>query len=545
MPTHEVLNQPPELGAYDVYRSDPVLPDAIAREGAAWADDQLAEHGRIVGQPDVREWGRLANTNLPILHTHDQFGYRSDQIEFHPAWHSLMELSVRNGVHSLHREPDARQGSHVARAALMYLDSQMEQGHGCPISMTSSVIATLRLQPEVAEELETLLTSRQYDASFAPAADKTGILLGMGLTEKQGGSDVRANTTTAEPVGTGGPGGEYMLTGHKWFTSAPMCDGFAVLAQAPGGLSCFYLPRWTPDGQVNQFHILRLKDKLGNRSNASGEIEFDRAWARMVGEEGRGVKTIIAMVNGTRLDCTIGSAAIMRQAVTQAAHHVTHRSAFDSLLIDKPLMRAVIADLEIEVEAATLMMVRLAATFDRAETDEASALLQRIMTPVAKYWTTKRCSAVVSEALECLGGNGYVEESMMPRLFRESPLNAIWEGSGNVIALDLMRVMTRDPDAVEAFVTELDTSLGADRRLDDAIDHLKTTLASDVPESEIRRVVEEMALVLQASLVVRHGTSELADAYLATRIGGDWGRTFGTIPGGLAIESLVEAAVAT
>ncbi len=543
MPTHEVLNQPPELGAYDLYRTDPVLADAVNREGAGWAEEQLSEHGRAVGQLEVREWGRLANVNTPILHTHDQFGHRSDFIEFHPAWHSLMELSIRHGVHSLHREPDARTGSHVARAALMYLDSQMEQGHGCPISMTSSVTATLKAQPEIAKELEPLLLSRQYDSSFAPASDKTGILLGMGLTEKQGGSDVRANTTTASPIGASGPGSEYVITGHKWFTSAPMCDGFAVLAQAPGGLSCFYLPRWTPDGQTNHFHIQRLKDKLGNRSNASGEIEFDMAWARMVGEEGRGVKAIIAMVNGTRLDCTIGSTAIMRQAVTQATHHITHRSAFDSLLIDKPLMRAVIADLEIEVEAATLMMMRLAATFDQADSDAHATLLQRILTPVAKYWTTKRCSAVVYEALECFGGNGYVEESMMPRLFRESPLNAIWEGSGNVIALDLMRVMTRDPDAVDAFVTELEGSIHTDKRLDDAIGRLKTTLTSDVPEGQVRRVAEEMALVLQGSLVVRHGSPELADAFLATRIEGDWGATFGTIPGSVAINRLIDAAV--
>ncbi|GMQ93818.1 MAG: acyl-CoA dehydrogenase family protein [Acidimicrobiia bacterium] len=543
MPTHEVTNQPPELGAYNVYESDPVLPEAVARYGAGWAEEQLTEFGSVVGELEVREWSRLANENLPILHTHDRFGNRSDTVEFHPSWHALMELSVRNGVPSIHRETGARQGSHIARAALMFLDSQMEQGHGCPISMTSSVTATLKLQPDIINELQPLLTSRRYDRSFAPMADKTGILLGMGMTEKQGGSDVRANTTVAEPIEAGGPGSEYLLTGHKWFMSAPMCDGFAVLAQAPGGLSCFYLPRWTPDGEVNRFFIQRLKDKLGNRSNASSEVEFDKAWARMVGDEGRGVKTIIAMVNGTRLDCTIGSTAIMRQAVTQATHHISHRSAFGDLLVDTPIMQAVIADLEIETEAATLLTMRLAETFDRADEDAASALLQRIMTPVAKYWVTKRCSAVVYEALECLGGNGFVEESTMPRLFRESPLNAIWEGSGNVIALDLMRAMKREPEAVDIFVDEIELARGADLRLDAAIDRLKKTLGSDVSEAELRRLIEEMAIVLEGSLVVRHGSQALADGFVTTRIDGDWGRTFGTIPQSTETDSLVAASV--
>ncbi len=545
MPTHEVTNQPSELDAYNLYESDPVLPEAVARHGAGWAGEQLSSFGAVVGTLEVREWGRLANENLPILHTHDRFGNRSDTVEFHPAWHSLMALSVRNGVHSIHREADARRGSHVARAALMFLDSQTEQGHGCPISMTSSVGATLQAQPEIVAELQTLLTSRQYDGSFAPMADKTGILLGMGMTEKQGGSDVRANTTLAEPIGSGGPGGEYLLTGHKWFVSAPMCDGFAVLAQAPGGLSCFFLPRWTPDGEVNRFFIQRLKDKMGNRSNASSEVEFDAAWARMVGEEGRGVKTIIAMVNGTRLDCTIGSTAIMRQAVTQAAHHVRNRSAFGAVLVDTPIMRAVIADLEIETQAATLMTMRLAETFDRADDDEGSALLQRIMTPVAKYWVAKRCSAVAYEALECLGGNGYVEESMMPRLFRESPLNAIWEGSGNVIALDLLRAMKREPEAVDAFVAEIELARGTDHRLDTAIDDLKTTLSSEISEAELRTLIEKMAIVLEGSLVVRHGSQALADGFITTRIDGNWGRTFGTIPKSTETDTLVDATFVT
>jgi putative acyl-CoA dehydrogenase len=541
--THEVLNQPPELPEYDLYATDPILPEAVAREGAGWAEPRLSEFGVLAGTYEVREWGFQANRHGPVLHTHDRFGRRLDQVEFHPSWHSLMELSVRHGVHSLGFEDAGPEGSIVARTALMYLDSQMEQGHGCPISMTSSVLLALRNQPEVAAAWEPLVLSRAYDPRFAPPGDKAGVLLGMGMTEKQGGSDVRANTTRAVPDNGGGPGGAYRLTGHKWFTSAPQCDAFLVLAQAPGGLSCFLLPRFTPAGEVNAFHIQRLKDKLGNRSNASSEVEYDRAWAVMVGEEGRGVATIIEMVNGTRLDCTIGAAAIMRQAVTQAAHHVGHRSAFGDVLADKPLMRAVIADLEVETEAATLLMMRVAGAFDRAEADVSEALLKRIVTPVAKYWVSKRCTPVVHEALECLGGGGYVEDSMMPRLFRESPLNAIWEGSGNVIALDLLRAMVREPKTVDAFLDEAETARGADRRLDAAFDGLRRSLTSiSEPERVARRLIEQMALAMQGSLVVRYGSASLADAFCASRLDGDWGHLFGTLPPGLDLDPLVEAA---
>ena len=539
MATHEVSNQPPPLGAYNLFSSDPILPSATERYGAGWAEDALERFGGAVGSLEVREWARLANEYIPILHTHDRYGHRSDTVEYHPSWHKLMSLSIEHGVHALHREQDAADGSHVARAALMYLDSQMEQGHGCPISMTSSVAATLETQPEIADELRPYLTSRVYDSSFAPVGDKTGILLGMGMTEKQGGSDVRSNTTTAVAETTGGPGNAYRLTGHKWFMSAPMSDGFAVLAQAPGGLSCFYLPRWTPDGLVNPISIQRLKNKLGNRSNASSEVEFDGAWALMVGEEGHGIKTIISMVNGTRLDCTIGSAAIMRQAVTQAAHHVRHRSAFGGVLIDKPLMRSVLADLEVETQAATLLTMRLAATFDSTNERDSETLLNRILTPIAKYWVTKRCSAVVYEALECLGGNGYVEESSMPRLFRESPLNAIWEGSGNVIASDLMRAMHREPHAVDVFVDEIERARGVDAALDRSIDALKQMLAQGVEEAELRILVERMALTAQASLVVEHGSNDLQRAFLTTRIAPGSGWLFGAIPSGVVSDSLV------
>jgi putative acyl-CoA dehydrogenase len=541
--THEVLNQPPELPEYDLYLADPILPGAVEREGAGWAADRLSDLGASVGTHEVREWGFQANRHGPVLHTHDRFGHRVDQVEFHPAWHSLMEMSVRHGVHSFAFEDGGPEGSFAARTALMYLDSQMEQGHGCPISMTSSVLPALRNQPEVAAAWEPRVLSRAYDPRFAPAGEKAGVLLGMGMTEKQGGSDVRSNTTRAVPENGGGPGGSYRLTGHKWFTSAPQCDAFLVLAQAPGGLSCFLLPRFTPDGEVNAFYIQRLKDKLGNRSNASSEVEYDGAWAVMVGEEGRGVPTIIEMVNGTRLDCTIGAAAIMRQAVTQAAHHVGHRSAFGDNLVDKPLMRAVIADLEVEAETATLLMMRVAGAFDRADGDVSEALLKRIITPVAKYWVSKRCTSVVHEALECLGGGGYVEDSMMPRLFRESPLNAIWEGSGNVIALDLVRAMVKEPKTVDAFLDEAEGARGADGRLDTALDGLRRSLASiSDPERLARRLIEQMALVMEGSLAVRYGSPSLADAFCSTRLDGDWGHLFGTLPSGLDLDPLVEAA---
>ena len=537
MRTHEVLNQPPPLPETDLFATDPILPSAVAREGAGWATTQLSEYGNRVGSAEVAEWGFLANENPPVLKTHDRFGHRVDQIEFHPAWHSLMEMSIGAGVHSLAYEHD--EGGHVARAAMSYLDGQVEQGHGCPISMTSSVLASLRHQHDLAAEWEPRILSRSYDPRYLPAPEKDGVLMGMGLTEKQGGSDVRANTSVADPADDA-----YRITGHKWFVSAPICDAFLVLAQAPGGLSCFLLPRFAPDGTVNEFRIQRLKDKLGNRSNASSEVEFENSWAQLVGEEGRGVRTIVEMINGTRLDCTIGSAAIMRQAVTNAAHHLTHRSAFGSLLIDKTLMRAVIADLEVETEASTLLMMRMAGAFDRAEADPDEAALKRVLTPIAKYWVTKRCTAVVQEALECLGGGGYVEESIMARLFRESPLNAIWEGSGNVIALDLLRALSREPGARDAIFSAIEPARGADQRLDAAIDALDSAIADlEDPDREARRLIEQAALVIQGALVVQHGSRQLADVFCATRLEGDWGHLFGTIPARMAMDELVGAAL--
>jgi putative acyl-CoA dehydrogenase len=543
MATHEVLNQPPPLENYDPYQSDPLLRQAVEREGGGWGHRIIADFGRRAVSSEVMGWGFHANVNTPHLVTHDRFGRRSDTVEYHPAYHALMDLSVGHGLVSLPFERRPGQGGRVVRDAMFSLISQVEAGHGCPVSMTTSVVPALRTQPDLAAVWEPAILQRTYDPRFLPAVQKRGLLLGMGMTEKQGGSDVRANTTSAVAV-DGGADGEYRLTGHKWFTSAPMCDAFLVLAQAPGGLTCFLLPRFLPDGTVNAIRLQRLKDKLGNRSNASSEIELEQAYARVVGEEGRGVATIIEMVNHTRLDCVVGSVGLMRQAVSQAAWHASKRSAFGTRLIDKPLMRNVLADLEVEVEAATLMMMRLSGAFDRADTDPDEAAFRRLATPIAKYWVTKRCSPVTREAMECLGGNGYVEESIMPRLFRESPVNAIWEGSGNVIALDVIRAMSREPHATAAFLAELDLAQGADRGVDAAIAELHRTLAgmSD-PESQARSIVERMAVVWAASLMVRHADEAASDAYVASRVLGEGGAMFGTLPVGTETAVLAGAAI--
>jgi putative acyl-CoA dehydrogenase len=523
---HEVTNQPPPLINYNLFESDLPLRESLEREGAWWAHHVVHELGRLAGTEEAIAWGFQANSNPPQLHTHDRFGNRIDEVEFHPAWHRLMEVAVGHGLHALPwREP--RPGAHAARAAAFYVWSQVEGGHGCPVSMTYASIPALRRQPELAARWEPLITTLDYDPGLRPPAAKRGVLVGMAMTEKQGGSDVRANTTRAVPTGAKG---EHLLTGHKWFCSAPMCDAFLVLAQAPGGLSCFLLPRVLDDGARNGFHIERLKDKLGNRSNASAEIELDGAWAVMVGEEGRGVRTIIEMVNHTRLDCVIGSASLMRQAVAQATHHTAHRSAFGRLLSEQPLMVNVLADLAVESEATTVLMMRLAGAFDRAS-DPGEAAFKRIALAVAKYWTTKRAIAVVAEALECHGGNGYVEESIMPRLYREAPLNSTWEGSGNVNALDVLRAMAREPEAVTAFVDEVEEARGSDPRLDDAVDELKRQLSDQTDaEARARRIVELMAVALEASLLVRHGDPAVAEAFCVSRLDSNGGRSFGTLP---------------
>ena len=532
--THEVFNQPPPLAGYNVYEQDTALAEGVRREGAGWAERQLREIGALAGTEEAIAWGFDANTNPPVLHTHDRYGHRVDEVSYHPAWHHLMRTAVAHGLHAAPwREPGP--GAHVARAAAFFVWSQAESGHGCPIAMTYAAVPALRAQPEVAAEWEPRLTSLDYDVGLRPAAEKRGILCGMGMTEKQGGSDVRANTTRAEPSG---PGGEYLLTGHKWFTSAPMCDVFLVLAQAPGGLTCFLLPRVLPDGTRNHIFIQRLKDKLGNRSNASSEIELDGAWARRIGEEGRGVRTIVEMVNYTRLDCIGGTASLMRQAVAQATHHAAHRAAFGRDLLDQPLMRNVLADLAVESEAATALLLRVARACDENDTR-----LKRIGTAIGKYWVCKRGPVHVAEALECLGGNGYVEESILPRLYREAPLNSLWEGPGNVNALDVLRAMSREPETVAAYFTEVGLARGADARLDTAIAALQRDLADPADiETRARRVVERMALVLQGSLLVRSGSAAVADAFCASRLAGDWGAAFGTLPSGVDFAAIVERA---
>ncbi|MFE5888161.1 acyl-CoA dehydrogenase family protein [Streptomyces sp. NPDC056462] len=536
--SHTVTNQPPPLVGYDAYTTDRALTSAVERHLAPELLDEvrgeLSGLGRSCGSAQAQEWGALANANPPTLRSHDRYGHRIDEVDFHPSWHRLLGKGVAAGLTAAWVRP----GGHVRRAAAFLLWTQVEAGNCCPLSMTHAAVPALRTDPELAAVWEPRLTSMIYDRELRPARLKAGALFGMGMTEKQGGSDVRANTTAARPL----PDGEsYELTGHKWFCSAPMSDGFLVLAQAPGGLTCLLVPRVLEDGSRNVFRIQRLKDKLGNRSNASSEVEFDGTWARRVGEEGRGVRTIIEMVAATRLDCVLGSAGLMRQAVAQAIHHCTHREAFGGKLVDKPLMRNVLADLAVESEAATTLALRLAAAYDDGGEQERALL--RIAVPTAKYWVTKRCTPLTVEASECLGGNGYVEESGMPRLVRESPLNSIWEGAGNVQALDVLRALQREPAAFNAYLQEVGKARGADHRLDAAIKGLLTELADlEGIEARARRLTERLALVLQGSLLVRYAPPEVADAFCASRLGGDAGGAFGTLPHTLDLASIVERA---
>ena len=535
--THAVVNQAPPLKDYNLFKTDNVLVEALEREGAGWARAHLEEFGRLTGTEEAIRWGFQANENPPVLHTHDRFGHRIDEVEFHPAWHSVMRLSIEHGLASLPwTEP--KQGAHVARAALMLIASENEAGHTCPISMTYAVVPALRKQPDLAREWEPHIHRLKYDPRARPVSEKAGALMGMAMTEKQGGSDVRSNTTLAETTG----GGAYLLTGHKWFCSAPMCDAFLVLAQALGGLTCFLVPRWTPDGERNQFHIQRLKSKLGNRSNASSEVEFDGAWARRVGEEGRGVSTIIDMVQHTRLDCVIGSASLMRQALVQAIHHTRHRQAFGRLLVDQPLMQNVLADLALESEAATILMMRLARAFDARVEDVSERGFARVATAAAKYWVSKRGPSQVNEALECLGGNGFVEECILPRLYREAPLNSIWEGSGNVICLDILRAMNKEPEAVESVLDEIRLARGSDRRFDAFTKILEKDLTEPVAELEARLLAERLALALQGSLLIRHSIPEVADVFCRSRLSDEGGRAFGTLPPATNFQAILNRA---
>jgi len=538
--THDVRNQVPPLEEYNLFDADPALGEALRREGAGWAEERVRAFGALVGSEHVLQLGFQANRNEPELRTFDRYGRRVDEVDYHPAYHELMRLAVEHGMPSLPWR-ERRPGAHVAHSAMLYLLSQVEAGVCCPLTMTYAVVPALRSQPEIAAEWEPKVVARSYDPRCIPLAEKSGATFGMAMTEKQGGSDVRANTTRAHALGAGGPGAEYELTGHKWFCSAPMSDGFLTLAQTDKGLSCFLVPRWRPDGTRNPFFIQRLKDKLGNRSNASSEIEYQGTWARMLGEDGRGVRTILSMVHHTRNDTVTAPASFMRQAVLQATHHAAHRSAFGKRLVEQPLMRNVLADLVLEAEAATVLAMRISRGFDDAEEgDDAARAFCRIATAVAKYWLNKRAPGHVVEAMECLGGAGYVEESVFPRLYREAPLNGIWEGSGNVICLDVLRAMVREPGSVEAFLAEVELARGGDRRLDAAIVALRSAFAdgADV-ELRARRVTEQMALALQASLLVRHAPQALADAFCASRLGGDHGQAYGTLAPGVDLDAVI------
>ena len=528
--THDVTNQPPPLEDLDLFSTNTPLVEALEREGAGWAQETCTGVGRAWGGEPL-EWGRQANEHPPKLRTHDRFGNRIDEVEFHPAWHQLMTLASSQGLHALpwtSTDPNP----HTARAAMGLTTGQVEAGHGCPMTMTFAAVPALRAAPDVAEEWVPLLTAAGYDGELRPASEKTSAKCGMAMTEKQGGSDVRANSTYAERLA----GDEYAITGHKWFCSAPMCDLFLVLAQADEGVTCFAVPRILPDGERNVFRIQRLKDKLGNRSNASSEVEFEGTWGRLVGEPGRGVPTIIEMVAHTRLDCVIGSAAGMRWAVVNATWHAAHRSAFGRTLIDQPLMQNVLADLCIESEAATALAMRLARAYD-----ENDLPLKRLGTAVGKYWVCKRQPGMVAEALEVLGGNGYVEDSGMPRLYREAPLNSIWEGSGNVNALDVLRALAKEPAYLEGFLAEVDEARGADPRLDAFVAGLRDDF-TDLESVEVRarRIVEKLALAMQASLLVRGAPNEVADAFCASRLAGDGGFAYGTLPAGTDFRAIVE-----
>ena len=523
-------NQPPPLEGYDLFSQDAALVEALRREGAATREEECGAFGRLCGGEPL-ELGRLANENPPTLRAFDRFGERIDEVEFHPAWHELMRIGVEHGVHAA-PWAEAKPAPHVARATRFVTLAYAEAGVGCPLSMTYAVVPALRADPAIAGEWEPGLEALAYDPGIAPPGEKAGLLAGMALTERQGGSDVRANETRAQPIADGA----YALTGEKWFCSAPMCDVFLVLAYAPGGLTCFVMPRVLPDGERNGFHIRRLKDKLGNRSNASSEIELRDAWAARLGEEGRGVATIIDMVVHTRLDCVLGSTALMRRAVAEATHHAAHRAAFGRLLVEQPLHLNVLADLCLDSEAATATALRLARAVD--EDDDA---FRRLATTVSKYLVCKVTPSLVAEALECIGGNGYVEESPLPRLFRESPLNSLWEGAGNVNALDLLRAATKEPESVDALLAEIDLARGGDDRLDAAAERLRDELAdAEELEHRARRIAELAALCLQGSLLVRHAPREVSAAFCATRLGSEGGRAYGTLPRGSDCAAIVE-----
>jgi putative acyl-CoA dehydrogenase len=550
--THEVLNQSPPFEDINLFKTDRALQEAVNREGGGFAAERLAAFGAACGSAAAFERGRLANEYTPRLKAFDTKGHRLDVVEFHPAYHECMAMSVAEGLHCSAWEHLAKPpvdsgakpapGANVARSAGCYLAIQMEAGHQCPITMTNAAVPTLMLQPEIAAQWLPKIFTRTYDGSFRPAAAKAGVTIGMGMTEKQGGTDVRANTTHAEPAGAGGPGAEYVLTGHKWFMSAPMCDAFLMLAQTPKGLSCFLVPRFLPDGSVNELHFQRLKDKLGNRSNASSEVELHDAHGWLVGEEGRGVPNIIEMVTGTRLDCAVASAGLMRLMLANAIHHCRHRTVFQKKLVDQPLMGQVLADLALDAEAATALAFRLARSFDRASDAHAGAW-RRLMTPVTKYWICKLAPAFGYEAMECLGGNGYVEEGLAARVYREMPLNAIWEGSGNVMALDLLRVLQREAETVAIVMDDLAAAAAGDARVKAHLERVQRMLHEPrLLEQRGRTLAEGMATLAAATILRAHAPAAVADAFVATRLSGSPRQTYGQGLEGADTRAIVERA---
>ncbi len=540
--THEVFNQPPTFEDVNLYTSDAALQAAVAREGASTYEQELTAFGAEVGTAAMYELGRQANTHTPSLHSLDRFGQRSDTVEFHPAYHRLMEVSKRAGIHCQSFEASAAPGSHVARGAKLFLMSQVEGGHICPITMTHAAIPTLKLEPSLAQTWLPKVINRNYDGELKPHVQKAGVTLGMGMTEVQGGTDVRSNTTRATPEGAGGSGAAYRITGHKWFMSAPMCDAFLVLAQAPSGLSVFLVPRFGPDGEINNIHFVRLKDKLGNRSNASSEVQFRDAYGVLIGEEGRGIPNIMVMANLTRIDCALGSAGLMRQAVAQAINHARGRRVFQKTLVDQPAMGAVLADLALESEAATALSLRLCRAQECWQSSEHEAAYLRLMTPTIKYWVTKRGPNLAYEAIEVWGGNGYVESGLMARIYRDMPVNAIWEGSGTVMCLDVLRVLEREPEAVELVMEELAQHRGSHSDFDAMWIRVKEQLHA-ASEAGCRRLTEDLAKLAAAAILLEGCPGFIADAYIATRLAGSSGDCYGTLPDGIETRALVDRAL--
>jgi len=536
--THEVNNQPFTLANYNAWLTDIALMEAVAREGAGWATDHLSEFGARTGG-DMMASGFLANENPPKLRAFDSYGRRLDEVEFHPAYHELMTAGVRYGMNNFAWRNENRESAHVARAAVMYLGSQPEAGFGCPMSMSYAAIPALRHTPQISEKWLPKLLSQQYDPRSLPMEQKLGCTMGMGMTEKQGGSDLRRNTTRA----TRQEDGTYEIIGHKWFFSAPMCDAHLVLAQSENGLSCFLVPRFRPDGTKNAVRIQRLKDKLGDWANASSEVEFHGAFGELVGVEGRGIATIIEMVALTRLDCMIGSAAQMRQAIVQAIHHTSQREAFGKLLIEQPIMRNVIADLALESEAALALTMRIARAVGMIESDPHEAALARIATAIGKYWICKRTPVLINEAQECLGGNGYVEENIMPRLYRQAPLNSIWEGSGNVQCLDVLRALNKEPETRDALFAELQKAAGKNQHYDAELSLLAGRF-DDIETLEFRSryVIERLALMLQASILLSSAHPEIAEAFCRSRLTGEYGLAFGTLSPDAPMDLLINRA---